>query len=167
MIESAEAWCFVQDLTRQAAESLRHDELGFPRHFAQGILVETPAAVWSFAYLVERVEFVSVGTNDLVQYLVAVDRGDANVARSYRPKHPVELQILLALADRATLTGKTLSICGEIAADPSVIPCCWGSVLPISAYLSISERRCGHANPGTPGGIARTHGTMRRGGYGR
>lgn len=64
-------------------------------------------------------DFASVGTNDLVQYLFAVERNAANVADLYQPEHPVVLQVIRTLAEQAAAVGKPLSVCGEMAADPS------------------------------------------------
>jgi YHS domain-containing protein len=68
------------------------------------------------------VDFASVGTNDLLQYFFAVGRDDAHVSQSYRTQDPVALRMLKRLADAASYAGKPLSICGEIASDPQLLP---------------------------------------------
>ena len=81
-----------------------------------GIMVETPAAAIAFDTLSDHVDFASVGTNDLVQYIMAAERTNAAVANLYQPDHPAIWRALEALA-RAT-AGKKLAICGELAAHP-------------------------------------------------
>jgi phosphoenolpyruvate-protein phosphotransferase len=85
-----------------------------------GIMVEVPSAVFCLPELLRHVDFVSVGTNDLVQYLLAVDRDNPWVAKLYEPLHPAVLQALRAVADASREAGKPCSVCGDIAEDPSV-----------------------------------------------
>ncbi len=122
MIETIDQWRFVRGLVDRATASLREENLPHQVDFMQGVLVETPAAAWRFRSFLEVIDFASVGTNDLVQYLFAVERGAANVEDLYQPEHPVVLEVLAALADQARLAGKPLSICGEMAADPVLLP---------------------------------------------
>ncbi len=83
-----------------------------------GVMVEVPAAVYQARQLARRVDFLSVGSNDLTQYLLAVDRNNARVADLYHQYHPAVLQALVKIAQDARLEGKELSICGELAGDP-------------------------------------------------
>ncbi len=137
MIESIEQLRFVRGLVGTAMQSLAEEGLPFQRDFRQGVLIETPSAAWSFARLLEAVDFASVGTNDLVQYLFAVERNAANVADLYQPEHPVMLQVIQTLAEQAAAAGKPLSICGEMAADPAVLPVLVGlGVTDISVVAS-------------------------------
>jgi phosphoenolpyruvate-protein phosphotransferase (PTS system enzyme I) len=122
MLETVEQWQFIQQLVQQAIASLRADRLPFQQQFEQGVLVETPAAVLGFQRFVKVIDFASIGTNDLVQYLFAVDRNNANVADLYQPEHPIVLQVLKSLIDQTHETGKSLSICGEVAGDPEMLP---------------------------------------------
>ncbi len=122
MIECIEEWRFVQGLVDQATASLAADGMAFQRRFERGVLVETPSAVWSFRRLLGAADFASVGTNDLVQYLFAVDRSNVNVLRTYGPEHPVVLQILKGLAADAKRAGKPLAICGEAGSDLTLLP---------------------------------------------
>jgi phosphotransferase system enzyme I (PtsP) len=85
-------------------------------------MVETPSAVWSFRRLIEQADFAAIGTNDLVQYMLAVDRSNANVAALNRPEDPVMLQVLKGLVETARAVSKPLSLCGEIAADHYLLP---------------------------------------------
>ncbi|MCZ6830055.1 MAG: phosphoenolpyruvate--protein phosphotransferase [Gammaproteobacteria bacterium] len=84
-----------------------------------GVMVEVPAAVYQARVLARKVDFLSVGSNDLTQYLLAVDRNNARVAGLYHTFHPAVLHALQAVADAAHLEGKQVSICGELAGNPA------------------------------------------------
>lgn len=147
MIESLDQWLFVQGLVSQAMASLRRDGLRFQEQFEQGVLVETPSAVWDFDRLLGHIDFAGVGTNDLVQYLFAVERNNANVAELYQPEHPVVLRVLRQLSRQARRAGKNLSICGEIARCPVMLPLLVGLGLrdvsvAVHALPAAAERIC-------------------------
>lgn len=83
-----------------------------------GVMVEVPAAVYQAGDLARRVDFLSVGSNDLTQYLLAVDRNNARVAALYHAYHPAVLQALQEVVRAAHDVGRPVSICGELAGDP-------------------------------------------------
>lgn len=83
-----------------------------------GAMIEVPAAVYQAEALARRVDFLSVGTNDLTQYLLAVDRNNPHVAKLYNEYHPAVLRALLQILTGARLHGKEVSVCGEMAGDP-------------------------------------------------
>jgi phosphotransferase system enzyme I (PtsP) len=83
-----------------------------------GVMVEVPAAVYQARAFARRSDFLSVGSNDLTQYLLAVDRNNARVADLYHAYHPSVLQALIQVAEAARAEGKQISICGELAGDP-------------------------------------------------
>ena len=87
-----------------------------------GIMVETPAAVFLINDLMPHVDFVSIGTNDLVQYALTVDRNNENVMNFYKPMHPLILRMLKQIITAARSFGKPVAICGEIASDPHWTP---------------------------------------------
>lgn len=87
-----------------------------------GIMVETPASVLMIEPLLEQVDFVSIGTNDLVQYTLTVDRNNENVMSYYQPLHPVILRMIDKVVTAAGRCGKPVSLCGEIASDPRWTP---------------------------------------------
>jgi phosphotransferase system enzyme I (PtsP) len=81
-------------------------------------MVEVPAAVYQAGALARRVDFLSVGSNDLTQYLLAVDRNNSRVARLYDPLHPAVLQALKDVAVASRAEHVPIGICGELAGDP-------------------------------------------------
>ncbi len=87
-----------------------------------GIMVETPAAAMLVDMLSEAADFFSLGTNDLTQYTLAVDRGNATVASLYQPLHPAVLRLIKKTIDLAHEKGKWVGMCGELAGMPRAIP---------------------------------------------
>jgi phosphotransferase system enzyme I (PtsI) len=83
-----------------------------------GAMIEIPAAALIARQLAEEVDFFSLGTNDLVQYVLAADREDETIAPYYQPLHPAVLRLIGSVADAARETGRPLTICGDIAGDP-------------------------------------------------
>lgn len=83
-----------------------------------GVMIEVPAAVYQARDIIKRVDFLSVGSNDLIQYMLAVDRNNAQVAELYQEFHPAVLHALKHVVDAAHAEGKPLGICGEMAGNP-------------------------------------------------
>ncbi len=83
-----------------------------------GVMIEVPAAVYQAEALARRVDFLSVGTNDLTQYLLAVDRNNPHVAEVYDEFHPAVLRALIQILTGARVHGREVSVCGEMAGDP-------------------------------------------------
>ena len=110
----------VADLAATGAEHDPNIELG--------VMVEVPVLAAVLPDILPHVDFVSVGTNDLVQYLLAVDRDNQRVAKMYDPFHPGVLRVLKQIADAAVAAGKSASICGEIAGDHWFTPLLVGLV---------------------------------------
>jgi phosphotransferase system, enzyme I, PtsP len=99
-----------------------HDQVtanGVKIKFPQiGAMIEVPSAVYQINQIANRVDFVSVGTNDLIQYLLAIDRNNELVAKLFDPLHPAFLMALSDITKAAKKYNKHLSICGEAAGDP-------------------------------------------------
>jgi phosphoenolpyruvate-protein kinase (PTS system EI component) len=87
-----------------------------------GLLVEVPSAVWMAHLLIRDCDFFSIGTNDLIQYTLAVDRNNEQVAQFFEPLHPAVLQAIATVARVGLAAGKRVSVCGEIAGDPFMTP---------------------------------------------
>lgn len=86
-----------------------------------GVMIEVPSAVYQARNLAKRVDFLSVGSNDLTQYLLAVDRNNSRVANLYDALHPAVLQALIQVVENGHHEGRKVSICGEMAGDPSAV----------------------------------------------
>ncbi len=89
-----------------------------PSSIRLGAMVEIPSAALQARELCKETDFLSIGTNDLVQYTLAVDRVNRSVANLYRPTHPAVLQLIKLVVDAARASNVSLSVCGEMAADP-------------------------------------------------
>lgn len=87
-----------------------------------GVMVETPAAALMVRELAEEADFISLGTNDLVQYVLAADRQGGHGAEMYQPFHPAVLRLLSHVVESAAARGRPATVCGEIAADPLAVP---------------------------------------------
>ncbi len=102
-----------------------------------GVMIEVPSAALTMDAILPEVDFVSIGTNDLIQYLIAVDRVNQEVADLYDPYHPAVLRTINFIIQAARKKGKPVSICGEMASDPELVPFLVGLGVDI---LSLSPR---------------------------
>ena len=108
----------TREMVAEEARALHKSGIESVASVPIGIMVETPAAAIVADRLVEVSDFLSVGTNDLVQYTLAVDRGNARLAERFNPHHPAILRLLAAVARAARAANREVSVCGEMASDP-------------------------------------------------
>lgn len=105
-------------LIDQAREQLHARRLPMADQVAVGAMIEVPAAALSAGFFLRRLDFLSIGTNDLIQYTLAIDRTDSEVATLYDSFHPAVLRLISMTIDAARKAGKPVAVCGELAGDP-------------------------------------------------
>jgi phosphoenolpyruvate-protein phosphotransferase (PTS system enzyme I) len=108
-------------LLDEAASELKARGVPFRRDLPLGVMVETPAAAMSADILAKEVAFFSIGTNDLVQYTLAVDRGAVNLAARFTPLHPAVLRLIKRTVDQGRAAGLEVAVCGEMASQPVMV----------------------------------------------
>jgi len=118
MVSSVEEVVEANRFLEQAKEELRKAQIPFHDEIPVGAMVETPSAALIVDRILEEVDYISIGTNDLIQYVLAVDRINENVAHLYQPFHLSVLRILKEVFAQAESMGKPVSICGELGGDP-------------------------------------------------
>lgn len=122
MVSSAGEIHSVRRLLNLALSELRAEGIEPPKPVQLGIMVEIPAAAIMLDAFLPLLDFISIGTNDLIQYTLAVDRINEHVAHLYDPFHPAVVRILHQAVSTAKKRGKWVSVCGEIASDPAAVP---------------------------------------------
>lgn len=120
MIISVDEVKKIKKIVEEVKESLDADGLSYDKNIELGIMIETPAAVIIADELAEEVDFFSVGTNDLTQYTLAIDRQNQSLDDFYDSHHPAILKMLKMIADAAHRHGAWAGICGELGADLSL-----------------------------------------------
>lgn len=117
MIISVEEVKRIKEIVEEVKEELRRDQVPHKEDVEIGIMIETPAAVMVSDQLAEEVDFFSVGTNDLTQYTLAIDRQNPKLDNLYVPDHPAIMRMLKIIADNGHKGGCWVGICGELAAN--------------------------------------------------
>jgi phosphotransferase system enzyme I (PtsI) len=105
----------------ECVQELAARRVPFNDDLALGVMVETPAAAIACDTLVRDVDFFSIGSNDLVQYTLAVDRGNANLAPRFTPFHPAVLRLIAQVQNTGAAHGIDVCVCGEMASQPLAV----------------------------------------------
>ena len=108
----------TRQIIAEASRELEDQGFQVPASIPLGVMIETPAAAMTAAELARHVDFFSIGTNDLVQYTLAVDRGNARLAHLYNPFHPAVIRLLHQIIQAARGAGIEVGVCGELAGNP-------------------------------------------------
>jgi len=122
MICTLEELRAAKEVLEEARASLRRDGVPFGEDVPAGVMIEIPSAALLADRLAAESDFLSIGTNDLVQYVLAVDRGNSLVDRLYRPHDPAVLMLVARTVEGARLAGVPVAVCGEMAGDPEYVP---------------------------------------------
>ncbi len=108
----------IKMLFEEVKDELRSRKIKFDERLPLGVMIEVPAAAAMTDVLIEEVDYLSIGTNDLIQYYLAVDRSNEFVSYLYKPLHPSILRLIKYIIETARRKGKEITVCGEMAADP-------------------------------------------------
>jgi len=122
MISSLDEIRDTKKLLNEAANSLEKEGKAYNKNIEFGIMIEVPSAVIMADVMAQETDFFSIGTNDLIQYTLAIDRGNREVAHLYHPFHPAILRMIKHVTDVGKEKGKKVFMCGEMAGDPFNVP---------------------------------------------
>jgi phosphotransferase system enzyme I (PtsI) len=111
----------TRQLMEEAARELAERHVPFRDDIPLGVMIETPAAAVACDTLVRDADFFSIGSNDLVQYTLAVDRGNANLAPRFTPFHPAVLRLIAQVQSTGAAHGIDVCVCGEMASQPLAV----------------------------------------------
>lgn len=122
MISSIEELRKAKSILDDVKEELRLENIMFNNNIEIGTMIEVPAAAIISDILAKEVDFFSIGTNDLIQYTTAVDRGNGSISHLYNEFHPALLRLIKAVIDNGHKEGIKVKMCGEVAGNPKLIP---------------------------------------------
>ena len=145
MVSSVDEVRRANRLLEEAKQELRERNIPFDEQIEVGLTIEVPAAAMIADALAKEVQFFSIGTNDLIQYVLAVDRMNEHIAHMYDPYHPAVLRVLKQIADAAHQANIGIAICGEMAGDARAVPIWLGLgihelSMAVQSILPVKER---------------------------
>ena len=151
MVAGVEEVRRIRGFVEEAREELAGRGVPVPDNVPIGVMIEVPSAAVTADLIAPEVDFLSLGTNDLIQYTLAADRANEAVSEIFRPHHPAILRLVAKLQEAARAARKPLSVCGEMAADPALFLLLLGlgirefSMGPRSVPLLKDVARCASA----------------------
>lgn len=140
MVSSVTDVIRAKQLLAEVAKELADEGIPFRADFPVGVMVEVPSLALMASQIAKQADFASIGTNDLVQYLLAADRDNPDMAAYYQSFHPAVFQAIRMIIEGFSAQGKPVSVCGELGSDPRSVPILLGLGL---RTLSISPARLG------------------------
>ncbi len=122
LVSSVDDFCAARDIVYECMDQLEKEAIPFSRKTKLGVMMELPSAVEVADELAHEADFLSIGSNDLIQYMLAVDRTNEKVSNLYLAHHPAILRAINRIVSAAVTQGKDVSICGDLSADPRMLP---------------------------------------------